>query len=625
MLFGNVLRWQTEYLGRQLPGAARPRRLPPQGQAARPPGRAGDGGLLRAAGHRLHRRGVPDGRRQQAPRLQGGAQRHRGASRPAPSTTSTSGSSPGPPSRFARRGRGRAATALGACAQLRRARPPGEVCAFCRLVERAGGTPSRAPPPVPVELGPTRPRAPRLSRAFAAGDQVLLIDRKKRRYLVTLQAGGEFHSHAGFVAHDELIGARRGHHGPRRPAAPTYPAFRPTLSDFVLKMPRGAQVIYPKDLGPILMLADIFPGARVLESGVGSGALSMTLLRAGADVIGYELREDFAARAQENVARSSAPTSLDRYRGRGARLLRGHRRDRPRPRRARPARAVAGRASTPSRRCGPAASSSPTRPSIIQVVAAPRGARRRARFALAETIEVLQPRLAHRGHRRCAPTTAWSPTPASSPTPACCRQPSLTVRPMNPLDLARAWSLAGRRPPSAATGSGSSTRVAVVDRAARSASSSALALLPARRSTRTDPEPAARRLAHRRSAVLSPARSLGQALGLRRRHPAAAASRRRAARHGRLASPARCAGVRRRRCVARVAAAARRWPTCPGWPAAQARDVAVARTHRRRLPAAARRHRRRCAARRRRRLPRRSSTRLRPAPDARARRPARPA
>jgi tRNA (adenine57-N1/adenine58-N1)-methyltransferase len=78
-------------------------------------------------------------------------------------------------------------------------------------------------------------------------------------------------------------------------------ALRPTLADFVLKMPRGAQVIYPKDLGPILMLADIFPGARVLESGVGSGALSMTLLRAGATVTGYELREDFAARARNNV------------------------------------------------------------------------------------------------------------------------------------------------------------------------------------------------------------------------------------------------------------------------------------------------------------------------------------
>jgi tRNA (adenine57-N1/adenine58-N1)-methyltransferase catalytic subunit len=78
-------------------------------------------------------------------------------------------------------------------------------------------------------------------------------------------------------------------------------------------MPRGAQVIYPKDLGPILMLADIFPGARVLESGVGSGALSMTLLRAGATVTGYELREDFARRAQRNVATFLGEDAADRY------------------------------------------------------------------------------------------------------------------------------------------------------------------------------------------------------------------------------------------------------------------------------------------------------------------------
>ena len=78
VLFGNVLRWQTDYLGRQLPGAARAPRLPPQGEAARPARRARDGGVLRGPRHRLHRRGVPDGGRQQAPRLQGGAQRHRG-------------------------------------------------------------------------------------------------------------------------------------------------------------------------------------------------------------------------------------------------------------------------------------------------------------------------------------------------------------------------------------------------------------------------------------------------------------------------------------------------------------------------------------------------------------------
>ena len=81
-----------------------------------------------------------------------------------------------------------------------------------------------------------------------------------------------------------------------------YTVVRPTLAEVILKMPRGAQVIYPKDIGPILMLADVFPGARVLEAGVGSGALSMALLRAGADLVGYELRPDFANRAKANVA-----------------------------------------------------------------------------------------------------------------------------------------------------------------------------------------------------------------------------------------------------------------------------------------------------------------------------------
>src|SRR3546814_14807115 len=92
-----------------------------------------------------------------------------------------------------------------------------------------------------------------------------------------------------------------------------YTAIRPTLIDFIFKMPRGAQVIYPKDLGAILMHADIFPGARVLESGVGSGALSMTMLRAGADIVGYELREDFAARAVKNVTQFLGDDVLERY------------------------------------------------------------------------------------------------------------------------------------------------------------------------------------------------------------------------------------------------------------------------------------------------------------------------
>jgi tRNA (adenine57-N1/adenine58-N1)-methyltransferase catalytic subunit len=151
-----------------------------------------------------------------------------------------------------------------------------------------------------------------VSRDFAEGDQVLLIDTKKRRYLVTLTAGGEFHTHAGVVAHDDLIGSPEGSSF-RSSRGSTMLAIRPTLAEFVLKMPRGAQVIYPKDLGPILMLADIFPGARVLESGVGSGALSMTLVRAGAEVRGYELREDFAHRAVRNVATFLGDDALDRY------------------------------------------------------------------------------------------------------------------------------------------------------------------------------------------------------------------------------------------------------------------------------------------------------------------------
>lgn len=149
-------------------------------------------------------------------------------------------------------------------------------------------------------------------RSLRSGERVLLIDRKKRRYLVTLEDGGEFHTHSGFIPHADIIGQHEG--APLRSTrGATFSVFRPTLSDFVLKMPRGAQVIYPKDLGAILMQADIFPGARVLESGVGSGALSMTLLRAGAVVHGYEVREDFAARARKNVEAFCTPEMVDNY------------------------------------------------------------------------------------------------------------------------------------------------------------------------------------------------------------------------------------------------------------------------------------------------------------------------
>jgi tRNA (adenine57-N1/adenine58-N1)-methyltransferase len=115
------------------------------------------------------------------------------------------------------------------------------------------------------------------------------------------------------LTHAELIGSEEGTTF-RSSRGSRFTALRPTLSDFVLKMPRGAQVIYPKDLGPLLLIADIHPGVRVLESGVGSGALSMAMLRAGADIVGYELREDFAERAQANVASFLGDEALARYR-----------------------------------------------------------------------------------------------------------------------------------------------------------------------------------------------------------------------------------------------------------------------------------------------------------------------
>ncbi len=148
---------------------------------------------------------------------------------------------------------------------------------------------------------------------FEAGEAVLLIDRKQRRYLIDLAAGREFHTHAGVIAHDDIIGVPEGTRL-QSSRNSVFLALRPTLADAVLKMPRGAQVVYPKDTGAILVLADIHPGARVLEAGVGSGALSMSLLRAGAVVYGYERREDFLARARANVERFCGPEALERYR-----------------------------------------------------------------------------------------------------------------------------------------------------------------------------------------------------------------------------------------------------------------------------------------------------------------------
>lgn len=147
---------------------------------------------------------------------------------------------------------------------------------------------------------------------FALGDTVLLVDHKRRRYLITLESGGQFHSHAGFLPHEDLVDRPDGS-VVKTTQGQEFLAWRPTLSDYILKMPRGAQVIYPKDLGPMLMLADVGPGMTVLESGVGSGAMSMALLRSGAHVTGYELREDFANRAVANVGRMLGDDALARY------------------------------------------------------------------------------------------------------------------------------------------------------------------------------------------------------------------------------------------------------------------------------------------------------------------------
>ena len=150
------------------------------------------------------------------------------------------------------------------------------------------------------------------AQGFAPGDLVLLVDRKDRSYLRRLEAGGFFHSHSGLVAWDDLLGRPEGTMV-RSVGGTRFLAFRPTLSDYVVKMKRGAQVIYPKDLGPMLMIADIAPGHRVLESGVGSGALSLALLRAGATVVGYELRGDFARRARNNVRDFLGAEAMTRY------------------------------------------------------------------------------------------------------------------------------------------------------------------------------------------------------------------------------------------------------------------------------------------------------------------------
>jgi tRNA (adenine57-N1/adenine58-N1)-methyltransferase catalytic subunit len=140
---------------------------------------------------------------------------------------------------------------------------------------------------------------------FAPGDQVQLTDPKGRKHMVLLAEGRTFHTHRGGLAHDDLIGAPEGTVVKSSGGTP-YVALRPLLADFTLSMARGAAVVYPKDAAQIIALADIFPGARVLEAGAGSGALSCWLLRnVGEDglLVSYERRPDFAEIARGNVER----------------------------------------------------------------------------------------------------------------------------------------------------------------------------------------------------------------------------------------------------------------------------------------------------------------------------------
>jgi tRNA (adenine57-N1/adenine58-N1)-methyltransferase len=138
---------------------------------------------------------------------------------------------------------------------------------------------------------------------FRDGDRVQLTDPKGRHYTLTLQAGGSYHTHRGGLAHDDLIGKPEGS-VVVSPVGTPYLALRPLLADYVLSMPRGAQVIYPKDAAQILMWGDVFPGARVLEAGAGSGALTCSLLQAvgpTGSVVSYEIRDDHLQHARRNV------------------------------------------------------------------------------------------------------------------------------------------------------------------------------------------------------------------------------------------------------------------------------------------------------------------------------------
>ncbi len=145
--------------------------------------------------------------------------------------------------------------------------------------------------------------------AFKEGELALLIDQKGRKYLISLKKDGVFSFHKGNVQINEIIGKEEGSRVISTKGEHLF-VFRPTLEEYILKMKRGAQIIYPKDISRILTALDIFPGAKVFEAGTGSGALTLYLIRAVGNtgkVVSYEKREDFYKTAKENIEKFLAP------------------------------------------------------------------------------------------------------------------------------------------------------------------------------------------------------------------------------------------------------------------------------------------------------------------------------
>lgn len=143
-----------------------------------------------------------------------------------------------------------------------------------------------------------------IDRSFKYGDRVQLTDAKGKLYSITLAQGSEWHTHKGMLKHDEIVGLPEGSIVATNQDL-KFQAFRPLLADYVLSMPRGATIVYPKDAAMILGVADIKPGIRVLEAGMGSGALSISLLRAigeEGELHSVEIREDFAEISEKNVS-----------------------------------------------------------------------------------------------------------------------------------------------------------------------------------------------------------------------------------------------------------------------------------------------------------------------------------